>query len=89
MAYRAMWAHLVVVSAPILQLFGRIRKRQEPVRVQAFCPEAAVEGFDEGIVRWLSRSREVERDASVTETRDWQFAVLPRSEAYCGAMPTE
>jgi hypothetical protein len=43
-----MWAHAIVVSAPILQLFDRIRKRQEPVRGQAFCPEAAVEGFDVG-----------------------------------------
>lgn len=55
MAYRAMWAHLVVVSAPILQLFCRVRKRQDPVR-SGILPEAAVEGFDEGIVRWLPRS---------------------------------
>src|SRR5690606_2191233 len=63
MAYGTMWAHLVVVSAPILQLFGRIRKRQEPVCVQAFYPEATVKGLDIGIVSWLSRTREVERDA--------------------------
>ena len=54
-AYRTMWAHLVVVSAPILQLFCRVRKRQDPVR-SGILPEAAVEGFDEGIVRWLPRS---------------------------------
>jgi len=29
------------------------------------------------------------RDANVTETRDWQLAVLPSDEAYCGATPTE
>lgn len=34
---------LVVVSDPSLHLFGRIRKRQEPVRVQALAPEAAIE----------------------------------------------
>jgi len=33
-------------SAPILQLFGRIGKRREPVGVQAFRPEAVVEGSD-------------------------------------------
>lgn len=40
---------LVVVSAPSLQPFRRIRERQGPVSAQAFGPEAAVEGFDEGI----------------------------------------
>src|SRR3546814_4522129 len=29
------------------------------------------------------------REASVTETRDWQLAVFPSDEAYCGATPTE
>ena len=43
---RPMRAHLVVVSAPILHLFGRVRKRQEPVGVQALRPEATVEGLD-------------------------------------------
>ena len=52
----------VVVSAPILQLFGRVGKRQEPVGVQALGPEAAVEGLDEGVVRGLARTREVQGD---------------------------
>lgn len=47
---------LVVVSTPILHFFACIRKGQEPVLVQAFRPEAAVEGFDEGVVRGLSRT---------------------------------
>ena len=29
------------------------------------------------------------RDANVTETSDWQLAVFPSDEAYCGATPTE
>ena len=29
------------------------------------------------------------RDANVTETSDWQFAVFPSDEAYCGATPTD
>jgi hypothetical protein len=45
-----MRAHLVVVSAPIINLFGRIGKRQELVGVQALRPEATVEGFDVGVV---------------------------------------
>lgn len=54
---------LVVVTAPSLQLFGRIRKRQEPVGVQTLGPEAAVEGLDEGIVRRLAGPAEVQGDA--------------------------
>jgi hypothetical protein len=54
---------LVVVSAPSLQLFGRIRKRQELVCVQALGPEAPVEGFDEGVVRRLAGPAEVQGDA--------------------------
>ena len=53
---------LVVVSAPSLQLFLRIRKRQEPVGVQAFRPQASIEGLDEGIVGRLAGAGEVERD---------------------------
>jgi hypothetical protein len=37
---RPMRIDLVVVSAPILHLFGRIGKRPESMHVQAFCPEA-------------------------------------------------
>ena len=54
---------LVVVSAPSLQLFRRVCKRQEPVSVQALGPEAAVEGLDEGIVSRLAGPAEVQGDA--------------------------
>ena len=54
---------LVVVSAPSLQLFRRVCKRQEPVGVQTLGPEAAVEGLDEGIVGRLAGPAEVEGDA--------------------------
>ena len=47
---------LVVVSAPSLQLFLRVRKGQEPMSVQTFRSEAAVEGFDVRVIRWLARS---------------------------------
>lgn len=56
---------LVVVSAPTLQLFGRVGKRQEPVGVQALGPEAAVKGLDEGVIRGLAGPREVQGDAKV------------------------
>ena len=60
LADRPMRAFFIVVLAPILQLFLSIRKTQEPVGVQTFRSEAAVEGFDVSVVRWLSRSREVQ-----------------------------
>lgn len=44
----------VVVLAPILQLFGGIRKAQEPVCIQALIPEAAVEALDETVLHWLA-----------------------------------
>ena len=58
-ADRAVWSFLVVVSAPILQLFGASARRQEPVGVQAFRPEAAVERLDERIVGRLAGPGEV------------------------------
>ena len=55
MADGAMWPILVVVSAPSLQLFLGVRKRQEPVGVQALGPQAPVEGLDERIVGRFAR----------------------------------
>src|SRR5688572_6092759 len=54
-----------IMPTPSLQLFGRIRKRQEPVGVQTFSPEPAIEGFDERVVRRLSWPRAVEGDAAL------------------------
>ena len=47
---------LVVVPAPSLQRFLCVRKTHEPVRVQAFGPELAVERLDEAIVGGLARA---------------------------------
>ena len=54
---------LIVVLSPSLDLRCRVLHRLEPVYVQAFFPEAAVEGFDGRIVRRLATSAEVEDDA--------------------------
>ncbi len=48
-----MRSFLIVVSTPILHLFAGIRKGQEPMLVQAFCTEAAIERFDESIISRL------------------------------------
>jgi hypothetical protein len=48
----------IVVLAPILQLFLRVGKAQEPVSIEAFRAQAAVKRFDERIVgRFLRRER--------------------------------
>jgi hypothetical protein len=64
-ADRAVRSCLIVVSTPSLAFSARIVEAHEPVRVEAFRSEFAVERFDERIVGRLSRPREVERDAAV------------------------
>jgi hypothetical protein len=59
----AMGYVLVVVPAPMLQFFRGICKAHEPVGIQAFGPELAVERFDKGIVGRLARPAEVQRHA--------------------------
>ncbi len=52
----------VIVSTPILHFLPGVVKAQEPMGVQAFASELAVEGFDEAIVGRLARPREVQHD---------------------------
>ena len=59
---RAVRADLVVVPAPSLQLFAGIRKIHEPVGVQTFRPQLAVERFDEAVVGRLAGPGEVQGD---------------------------
>jgi hypothetical protein len=46
--------NLVIVLAPILQLFAGVGKGQEPVRIQALGSQTAIEGLDERVIRWLA-----------------------------------
>ncbi len=58
--YRAVRSLLVVVSTPSLQFFASILQRQEPVSVQVFAAQLAVERLDERIVCGLTRAGEVQ-----------------------------
>ena len=58
-----MWPDFVVVSTPILHFLPCVVKAQEPMGVQAFTSELAVEGFDEAVVGRLAWPREVQHDA--------------------------
>ena len=57
-----MRTELVVVPSPALYFVSGILKRHEPVHVQAFVPEAAVEGFDMRIVCWRTGTGVIELD---------------------------
>src|SRR5688572_28476261 len=59
-ADRAVRTHLVVVSTPSLAFSTCLVEAQEPVGVQTFGSELAVERFDEGIVSRLAWPTEVE-----------------------------
>ena len=45
-----MRSFFIVVSTPSVQLFGRIFKPHEPVRIQSLRAEPAIEGFDVGVI---------------------------------------
>jgi hypothetical protein len=55
---------LIVVSTPSLAFSPRIVEAHEPMRVQTFRSEFAIERLDEGIGSGLARSREVEPDTA-------------------------
>lgn len=50
LADAAVGSFLVVVSAPILHLRASVVKAHEPMRIQAFAAELAVERLDERVV---------------------------------------
>ena len=61
----AVWALLVVVLTPILQFFLRVDKAHEPMGIQTFRSEAAVERLDECIVGGPAWPREVQGNATL------------------------
>lgn len=52
-----------MIPPPNLDLGSGVLKRQEPMAVQTFVPQAAVERYQKSIVRRLARPTEVERHA--------------------------
>ena len=56
-----MWSEAIILFLKQLDFFFRILERKEPVDVQALIAKAAVEGFNERIIRWFSGPREVQR----------------------------
>src|SRR5665213_1333145 len=62
-ADRTVWTHLIVVSTPSLAFSACFVETEEPIRIQTFRSELAVQRFDEGIVGRFARTAEVERHA--------------------------
>jgi hypothetical protein len=54
--------NLVVIDPPSLTLYPSIVQAQEPKGVEAFGPDAAVEGLGKHVVRRLAGATEVEDD---------------------------
>jgi len=65
-ADRAVRSDLVVALTPSLAFSARFVEAEEPVHVQTFSAELAVQAFDEGVVRRLAGPTEVERLLSLT-----------------------
>ena len=61
---RSVWSHLVVVLAPDGDDLAGLRQGFEPVLVEAFIPELAVEAFNVGVLGWLARLNQDVLDAS-------------------------
>ena len=82
-----MRSDLVEVRPPRLDLAPGVVQRQEPVCVQAFITQTAVEAFDEGIVGRLARPAEVQRDAvdvgPMVERPTGKFGAIAHWEAVC------
>src|ERR1700722_13834812 len=57
------WPYLVVVSTPSLAFSACVVEAHEPVGIQAFGAELAVERFDKGVVGRFAWPAKVERDA--------------------------
>ena len=54
---------LIIVAAPIFDLFFSILQAQKPVLIQALLPKTAVKRFDERIFRGLPRLGEIQDQA--------------------------
>ncbi len=56
---------LIIVDSPGLDFLLCALQGHEPVRIEAFIPAAAIEAFDDRIVRRLTRSGEVQGYSSL------------------------
>jgi hypothetical protein len=48
-----MWTVFVVINSPSFNLLLCVVKRQEPIFIETFSPNASIEGFNERVIRWF------------------------------------
>src|SRR5450631_1128954 len=60
LAERSVRTTLIVFSSPSFDKPPCLVQVSEPVGIQTFGTEGAIERFDEGVVSWLARTREVD-----------------------------
>jgi hypothetical protein len=77
------WSHLIVVYAPSLAFSDRVVEAHEPVLVQAFRLEFAVERFNEGVVGRLAGAAEVEDHAMCVGPQVEILARLSHTSGLC------
>jgi hypothetical protein len=53
-ADRAVWSDFIIVLEPIFHFSTCVVKAHEPVGVQTFGSELAIEAFNEGVVSWFA-----------------------------------
>ena len=61
-AQRAVWAIIVVIDSPRLDLAASVGQREEYIGVEAFVAQTSIKGLDVAVVDGLPRSDEVELD---------------------------
>jgi len=91
-ADRAVRSDFVVVSTPFLHFLPGVVKAHEPVGVQTFGSELAIEAFDESVVGRLTGPGEVKRHAlrvgpQVEITRDKLGALIHTDRARIAVLP--
>ena len=58
---RAVRPPFIILPTPGFDLLFSILEGQKPINIQTFIPEAAIEGFDKGIIHRLARTAELKR----------------------------
>lgn len=89
-----MRAEVIVIVSPAFDLAASVLKRQEPVRIEAFVAEAAVERLDERIVGRFSGAREVHHDTvlvspSIQQNGCELAAIVGLKACRCATLPAQ
>jgi hypothetical protein len=74
---RTVWALLIVVTSPLLDLRLCIGQIEEHVHVQAFVPQSAVEALDVAVLHRLAGTNEIQFHSDLMSPVDHRLASTP------------